>query len=231
MKTIGIIGGMSWESTVEYYKIINELVAQKLGGLHSAKILLESYDFDTIAKLQKNEKWDELCRILTSSAQMLETAGADCIAIATNTMHICAPYVKKSVNIPLIHIGDATAKAIVKNNMNKVLLLGTKYTMTKEFYKDKLTNEYNIDVILPESSEQQAVNNIIFDELCKGIIKTDSKTQLQNIIKNAANKGAQAVVLGCTELPNLIDSACIPIINTLRIHCEEIADFLAAVYS
>lgn len=224
MKTVGIIGGMSWESTLEYYKILNKLISEKLGGLHSAKILLESYDFEKIANLQKQEAWQELSKILINSALALQSIGADYIAIATNTMHICASDVQKAITVPLIHIGDAAAKMIVKNNIDTVLLLGTKYTMSKEFYKGKFENEYGITVILPEEAEKSAVNDIIYNELCKGIVKEDSKLKFKSIIENAADKGAKAVVLGCTELPCIIDSAPIPIIDTLKIHCEEIAD-------
>ena len=224
MKTIGLIGGMSHESTVEYYKIINEEINKRKKGLHSAKMLIESYDFDEIEKLQSKENWEELTKILTESAKKLEAAGADYIAIATNTMHICADEVQKQINIPLIHIAEAAGNYIKKKNFNTVLLMGTKYTMTKPFYKDKLKNEFNINVIIPDDIEQKTINNIIYDELCIGIIKESSRLELLKIINNYKLKGAKAVVLGCTELPNIIKEADIEIINTTKIHSLEIAD-------
>lgn len=224
MKTIGLIGGMSHESTVEYYKIINEEINRRKKGLHSAKMLIESYDFDEIEKLQSKENWEELTKILTGSAKKLEAAGADYIAIATNTMHICANEVQKQINIPLIHIAEAAGNYIKKKNFDTVLLMGTKYTMTKPFYKDKLKNEFNINVIIPDDIEQKIINNIIYDELCIGIIKESSRLELLKIINNYKLKGAKAVVLGCTELPNIIKEADIEIINTTKIHSLEIAD-------
>ena len=224
MKTIGLIGGMSHESTVEYYKIINEEINRRKKGLHSAKMLIESYDFDEIEKLQSKENWEELTKILTESAKKLEAAGVDYIAIATNTMHICADEVQKQINIPLIHIAEAAGNYIKKKNFDTVLLMGTKYTMTKPFYKDKLKNEFNINVIIPDDIEQKIINNIIYDELCIGIIKESSRLELLKIINNYKLKGAKAVVLGCTELPNIIKEADIEIINTTKIHSLEIAD-------
>lgn len=224
MKTIGLIGGMSYESTVEYYKIINEEINKRKKGLHSAKMLIESYDFDEIEKLQSKENWEELTKILTESAKKLEAAGADYIAIATNTMHICADEVQKQINIPLIHIAEAAGNYIKKKNFDTALLMGTKYTMTKPFYKDKLKNEFNINVIIPDDIEQKTINNIIYDELCIGIIKESSRLELLKIINNYKLKGAKAVVLGCTELPNIIKEADIEIINTTKIHSLEIAD-------
>lgn len=224
MKTIGLIGGMSHESTVEYYKIINEEINKRKKGLHSAKMLIESYDFDEIEKLQSKENWEELTKILTESAKKLEAAGADYIAIATNTMHICADEVQKQINIPLIHIAEAAGNYIKKKNFGTVLLMGTKYTMTKPFYKDKLKNEFDINVIIPDDIEQKIINDIIYDELCVGIIKESSRRELLKIINNYKLKGAKAVVLGCTELPNIIKEANIEIINTTKIHSLEIAD-------
>lgn len=233
MKTIGIIGGMSYESTIEYYKIINDEVNKRLKGLHSAKMLIESYDFDEIEKLQSLENWDALASILINSAKKLEQSGADYIAIATNTMHLLAPEVQKNINVPLIHIAKATGSYILKNKMDKALLFGTKYTMTKPFYKDILADEFNIDVIIPKQNEQKAINDIIYNELCKGIINENSRQVLLDIIADCKSQGAKAVILGCTELPNIIKSAPIPIIDTTYVHCLEIVDkilswFLAA---
>ena len=221
MKTIGIIGGMSWESTIEYYRIINELVNQKLSGLHSSKMLIESYDFEDIEKLQSSEDWDKLTEILINSAKKLEIAGADYIAIATNTMHLCADYVQNGISIPLIHIAQAAANYIKEKNIDTVALFGTIYTMTKPFYKDKL-KDFGINVIIPNTQQQYIINKIIYDELCKGIIKETSREKINDIIKDCINKGAKGIVLGCTELPNIIKKADIEIINTTEVHCREI---------
>ena len=221
MKTIGIIGGMSWESTIEYYRIINSLVNKKLSGLHSAKMIIESYDFDEIEKNQSLENWEELTKILINSAQKLEKAGADFIAIATNTMHLAADDVQKNISIPLIHIAEAATNYIKENNIHTAALFGTKYTMTKSFYKDKL-KEFGINVIIPNIEQQNIINKIIYDELCKGIIKENSRREINNIIQNCAEKGAECAILGCTELPNIIKNADIKIINTTEVHCIEI---------
>lgn len=228
MKTIGIIGGMSYESTIEYYKIINDEINKSLGGLHSAKMLIESYDFAEIEKNQAEENWQELTRILINSAQKLEKMGADYIAIATNTMHLMADDVQKNINVPLIHIAEATANHIKSQNIDTVALFGTKYTMTKPFYKDKLKNEFGINVIIPTEEEQQIINDIIYNELCIGIIKKESEDKLQDIIKNCQDKGAKAVVLGCTELPNIIKQSTIEVIDTTKVHCKGIAKRILA---
>ena len=221
MKTIGIIGGMSWESTIEYYRIINESIHQKLSGLHSAKMLIESYDFDEIEKHQSLGNWEELTKILINSAKKLEQSGADYIAIATNTMHLMADEVQKNISIPLIHIAQAAANYINEKNIKTVALFGTTYTMTKPFYKDKL-KESGIEVIIPNIKQQNIINEIIYSELCKGIINETSRKKLDDIIKDCVNKGARGVVLGCTELPNIIKNADAEIINTTEIHCREI---------
>ena len=221
MKTIGIIGGMSSESTIEYYRIINELVNKKLSGLHSAKMLIESYDFSEIEKNQTLENWEELTKTLINSAKKLEAAWAYYIAIATNTMHIMADDVQDVISIPLIHIAEATANYIKSKNIDAVALFGTRYTMTKPFYKDKL-KEFGINVIIPNIQQQNIINKIIYDELCKGVIKETSHDVLQNIIDDCSSKGAKAVVLGWTEWPNIIKNAKIEVINTTEVHCSEI---------
>ena len=221
MKTIGLIGGMSFESTIEYYRIINEEVNKRLGGLHSAKMLIENYDFEEIASGQIKGDWKALTDTLVKSAQKLEKMGADYIAIATNTMHLMADDVQKNINVPLIHIAESAANYIKEKNIETVALLGTKYTMTKPFYKDKLMG-FGINVIVPDEKNQEIVNSIIFDELCIGIIKEESKEKLNSIIDNCASLGAKAVVLGCTELPNIIKSANIDVIDTMKVHSLEI---------
>lgn len=222
MKTIGIIGGMSFESTVVYYKLINEMVNEHLKGLHSAKMFIESYDFAEIEKMQSQENWEYLTKTLINSAQKLEKSGADYVAIATNTMHIMADEVQKNISIPLIHITEATANSIKEKNIDTVALFGTKYTMTKPFYKDKLKNEFNINVIIPDIKQQQTINDIIYNELCVGIVSENSHAKLLNIIDICKQQGAKGVVLGCTELPNIIKKASIEVFDTTKAHCVEI---------
>ena len=228
MKTIGLIGGMSYESTIVYYKLINKFVNERLSGLHSAKMIIESYDFDEIEKEQSKENWKRLTEILINSAQKLEKAGADYIAIATNTMHLMADDVQKNISIPLIHIADAAANYIQDKNLKTVALFGTKYTMTKSFYKDKLRNDYKINVIVPNIKQQEIINHIIYNELCVGLINEDSRKAIFDIIADCTKQGAQGVVLGCTELPILINNANIPIINTTEVHCLEIVKRIIA---
>lgn len=227
MKTIGLIGGMSYESTIEYYRIINELVNERLGGLKSAKMLIESYDFSIIENLQTKNDWDNLGLILADSAKKLETLGADFIAIATNTMHYVAPFVKKNIKIPLIHIVQATLNQIRRKNHDCVCLLGTKYTMSLPFYKEILEDN-NIKVIIPKDEDKEVINDIIYNELCVGIINKESKDKLLSIIETCSKLGASAAVLGCTELPNIIKKAPIDLIDTTKAHCIEIVDRILA---
>lgn len=224
MKIIGIIGGMSWESTIEYYKLINQEINKRCGNLNSAKLIIESYNFQEIQNLQHENNWEELANILSESAKKLEQYGADIIIIATNTMHKVADKVKNSINIPLFHITDATAKEIISKNYSKVALIGTKFTMNEDFYKNKLFSEYNIEVIIPNPKEQDIIHEIIYQELCKGIILDNSKNLINGIIHESKEQGAQAVILGCTELPNIIKESCLPIIDTTKIHCSGIVD-------
>lgn len=196
-----------------------------LGGLHSAKILMRSYDFALIEELQRHEKWDRITEILIDSAQKLIQCEAEVIIIATNTLHKLAPQVQQEISVPIFHIADATAKEILKQNFKKVLLLGTKYTMQEDFYKDKLQNEYGIEVLIPSKWEQKLIHIIIFDELCKGIKSEEAKEAISKMIDKAKIQGAEAVVLGCTELPNLIKEASLPILNTAQIHSEGIVQY------
>ena len=227
MKTIGLIGGMSWESTASYYKIINETIKEILGGLHSAKILLYSVDFYEIEKCQAEGNWEKSAEILGDVAIKLEKAGADFIVICTNTMHKVADNIQQKINIPIIHIATATAEELIKNNIKKVALLGTKYTMTQDFYKEKLIKA-GIDVIIPDNDDIEVVNNIIYNELCLGIINKKSKEIYINIIDNLCKKGAQGVILGCTEIGLLVDNndLNIPVFDTTYIHAKK-ASFLA----
>lgn len=227
MKKIGLIGGMSWESSLEYYRIINETVKQKLGGLHSAECIMYSVDFDEIEKLQHQGKWEDLTKIMIDCAQRLEKAGANVIIICTNTMHKMAGEVESSINIPLLHIADATAEKIKEKSFKKVGLLGTKFTMEEDFYKGRLIEKHDIEVIIPNSEEMQIVHDIIFDELCLGIIKETSKEQYKKIILNLSKKGAEGVILGCTEIPLLIkqEDVEVPLFDTISIHAEFAVDY------
>lgn len=225
MKTIGLIGGMSWESTVPYYQIINEEVKQKLGGLHSARIILYSVEFDEIEKCQSSGNWEKSGEILGHAAQGLEAAGADFILICTNTMHKVAAQIASMIHVPVIHIADATADALQKSHIKKAGLLGTKYTMTQDFYKQKLIDK-GIEVIVPDGSDIETVNDIIFHELCVGKIMDDSRVRFQEIIKRLQEKGAEGVILGCTEIGLLIhqSDSSLPVFDTTLIHAKKAAE-------
>ena len=221
MKTIGLIGGMSWESTVPYYQIINEEVKNRLGGLHSAKVILYSVEFDEIEKCQSNGDWEKSGDILGNAAKGLEAAGADFILICTNTMHKVAPQIQSMIHIPIIHIADATAEELEKCQIRSVGLLGTKYTMTQEFYRQRLIDR-GIDVMIPDVEDIDAVNDIIFHELCIGKIKEKSRKKFQKIIDSLKDKGADGVILGCTEIGLLIHQAdsSLPVFDTTVIHAK-----------
>lgn len=225
MKTIGLIGGMSWESTVTYYQILNETVKQRLGGLHSAKILLYSVDFDEIEKYQSSGEWEKSAEVLSQAAMNLEKAGADFIVICTNTMHKVAPKIQSHISIPIIHIAEATADELIKRGISRVALLGTKYTMTQDFYKDKLLKA-GIDVVIPDLAGIETVNDIIYKELCLGIISEASKKKYLEMIDKLAKQGAQGVILGCTEIGLLIQQAdtSLPVFDTTRIHAIKAAE-------
>jgi len=227
MKTIGLIGGMSWESSLEYYKIINETVKIKLGGLHSAKCLMYSVDFAEIEALQHQNKWDELTDIMVSSAENLKNGGADFIVICTNTMHKMANDIENKAGIKVLHIAEVTGKKIVQKGMKKVGLLGTKFTMEQDFYKKVLIDKFNIDVIIPDESEREIVHDVIYNELCKGIINDVSKEKFIKIINNLSLNGAEGVVLGCTEIPLLInqEDVNITVFDTTTIHAISAVEF------
>ena len=222
MKTIGLLGGMSWESTVTYYQIINEVVKEKLGGLHSAKILLYSVDFYPIEKYQANGEWDEIADILSTAAKNLQKAGADFIIICANTTHKIAPKIQKRIDIPIIHIAEATAEVLKQRNIEKVILLGTKYTMTGDFYKNKLIDN-GISVVVPDNSSIEVLNNIIYEELCLGIISQESKQKCISIIEELSKDGARGVILGCTEIGLLVkkEDVSIPVFDTTEIHATK----------
>jgi aspartate racemase len=222
MKTIGLIGGMSWESSQEYYRIINETARKRLGGLHSVQSLMFSFDFAEIEELQHAGNWDEATRRMVEAAQNLEKGGADFVLICTNTMHKMAKEVQDGIKIPLLHIADPTGQAIKARDITKIGLLGTKYTMEHDFYKGRLIDEFGLEVIVPNEQDRQTVHEIIYDELCLGVVKEDSKKQYQRIIKKLREQGAEGVILGCTEIMLLIQQADtdLPIFDTTRIHAE-----------
>ncbi|OTN75174.1 hypothetical protein A5886_000244 [Enterococcus sp. 8G7_MSG3316] len=221
MKTIGLLGGMSWESTITYYQQINKLINQELGGLHSAKILLASIDFEVIETCQKNNEWEKSGEILAEYAQSLEQAGADFLLICTNTMHKVAPQIQQVLSIPIIHIADATVAALQARSIHKVALLGTSYTMTQDFYKQRIIDQ-GIDVLIPNASDIRVVNRIIFDELCHGVIKESGKATFLRVIQELAQQGAEGVILGCTEIGLLIQQSdvALPVFDTTLIHAE-----------
>lgn len=224
MKTIGLIGGMSWESTVTYYQIINEKTKELLGGLHSAKVLLYSVDFAEIEEYQAKGEWDKSAKSLTDIAVNLEKAGADFIVICTNTMHKVVPEISKQISIPIIHIAEATAQVIKRENLNKIALLGTKYTMTQDFYKQKLL-DHGIEVLIPDEEEIEVVHDIIYSELCLGKINPTSKQKYIDVIEKLQKKGAEGVILGCTEIGLLIsqEDTSLPVFDTTQIHASEVA--------
>lgn len=220
MKTIGLIGGMSWESSLEYYKIINETVKSKLGDLHSAKCIMYSVDFEEIELLQHQGKWKELTGIMVAAAKSLKSAGADFIVICTNTMHKMAENIEKEAGIKVLHIAEVTGEKIIEKGLKKVGLLGTKFTMEQDFYKKVLKDRFNTDVIIPEEADREVVHKIIYEELCKGILKDTSREKYKEIINKLQAKGAEGVVLGCTEIPLLIKQkdVSVPIFDTTTIH-------------
>ena len=227
LKTIGLIGGMSWESTVTYYKIINETVKEKLGGLHSAKCILYSVDFQEIEECQANGNWEKSGEILGEAAYNLEKAGADFIVICTNTMHKVVNQIKEKISIPILHIAEMTAEKILEKGLKNIALLGTKYTMEQDFYKSKLI-EKGINVIIPDKNDIETINEVIYDELCLGTINFNSKKKFLEIVDKLRSKGAEGIILGCTEIGLLIknEDTDIPLFDTAIIHAEQ-----AAIYS
>ena len=227
LKTIGLIGGMSWESTVTYYKIINETVKEKLGGLHSAKCILYSVDFQEIEECQANGNWEKSGEILGEAAYNLEKAGADFIVICTNTMHKVVNQIKEKISIPILHIAEMTAEKILEKGLKNIALLGTKYTMEQDFYKSKLI-EKGINVIIPDKNDIEIINEVIYDELCLGTINSNSKKKFLEIVDKLRSKGAEGIILGCTEIGLIIknEDTDVPLFDTAIIHAEQ-----AAMYS
>jgi|TARA_R110002050_G_scaffold284789_1_gene434126 aspartate racemase len=223
MKTIGLLGGMSWESTALYYKQINEEIKNKLGSLHSAKIVIYSVDFDEIEKLQHSGEWDKTAKILSVAAQNIEKASADFLLICTNTMHKVAPQIQDNINIPIVHIADATAKVLQKDNIKKVGLLGTAFTMREKFYKNRIRENFGIEVLVPSEEDINLIHKVIYEELCLGLIKEESRKEYLKIIDKLLSNGAEAIILGCTEICMLISSkdTDIKLYDTTKIHALE----------
>lgn len=222
MKTIGLIGGMSWESTVTYYRLLNEGVKRECGGLRSAKIILYSVDFAEIEEMQALGRWQEAGTLLANAAILLEQAGADCLMICTNTMHKVAEQVASSVQVPLLHIADATAERIVQDGLKTIGLLGTSFTMEEQFYRSRLEDVYGLQVMIPGAEERKIVHEVIFNELCLGHIVEESRTRYTHIAKNLARRGAEAIILGCTEISLLLraQDTDLKLYDTTAIHAE-----------
>lgn len=223
MKTIGLLGGMSWESTLSYYKLINEGIKKNLGGLHSAKIAMYSVDFEPIERLQHAGDWEGTARILSDAAQNIQAAGADFLLICTNTMHKVAPEIEAAIDIPLLHIADATASVLVSEGIKSIGLLGTAFTMEQEFYKGRLMNNYGLEVLIPNDQDREIVHNIIYQELCLGKIESNSKAEYLRIIDTLAAQGAEAIILGCTEIGMLVnqEDTGVRLLDTTVIHAEQ----------
>ena len=227
MKTIGLIGGMSWESTIPYYRHLNEVVKARLGGLHSAKVVLLSVDFHEIERLQHAGDWDAAGALLADAAQALERAGAQCLVLCTNTMHKVAPAIEAAVGIPLLHIADPTAQAIKAAGLQRVALLGTRFTMEQAFYRERLEQRHCIEVLIPDEAQRADVHRIIYEELCLGQVLDGSRDTYRAIIASLVARGAQAVILGCTEIGLLVgsDDASVPLFDTTYLHALSAAQW------
>ena len=227
MKTIDLLGGMSWESTLGYYRAINQGISNTLGGMHSAKIAMYSVDLDTIEKLRHEGDWEGIARVLSEAAQRVQAAGAEFLLICTNTMHKVASDIEAAIQIPVLHIADATAEVIVTEGIKSVGLLGTAFTMEQEFYKKRLTNNYGLRVLVPNEDDRQIVHKIIYQELCLGRIEKDSKAEYLRIIDTLANQGAGAVILGCTEIGMLVNQSDtnVRLFDTAAIHAKKAVEY------
>jgi aspartate racemase len=227
MQTIGLIGGMSWESTAVYYRRLNEQVRARLGGLHSADILLRSVDFDAIVTLQMSGHWDEASRILAEIARRLELGGAGCVLICTNTMHKLADEVQQAVSIPLLHIADVTATAIEAEGLRRPLLLATRYTMEQDFYVTRLRERFGLDPVIPDAADRTVIHDIIFDELCQGIVRDASRKLYLDIIARGKARGADSVILGCTEICLLVgpEHVDLPVFDSTLLHADAAIEF------
>jgi aspartate racemase len=227
MKTIGLIGGMSWESSIEYYRIINQKVREKLGGTHSAKCVMVSVDFAEIEILQHEGRWQEATQMLIDAAIHLEAAGADFIVLCTNTMHKMAEEIQKNTSIPFLHIADATAQKVSSSGISTIGLLGTRFTMEEDFYKGRLLRNFNLTVVVPDENDRKMIHHVIYDELVKGVIRPESKREFLKVIEKLITVGAYGVILGCTEIGLLVkEGDCrVPVFDTTRIHAEAAVAF------
>lgn len=228
MKTIGLLGGMSWESTIPYYRLINEGVKQSLGGLHSAKILLHSVDFHEIEACQSNGDWLRAGEILAQAAVGLQQTGAEGIVLCTNTMHKVAEAIETACDVPFLHIADATGRAIQQQKMSNVALLGTRYTMEQDFYRGRLQTKFGISTLIPDANDRQKINQIIFEELCLGEFSETSREYYLNVIERLARQGAQGVIFGCTEIGLLVptEMSPLPVFDTAAIHAQDAVTFM-----
>ncbi|HEY9736119.1 MAG TPA: aspartate/glutamate racemase family protein [Trichocoleus sp.] len=226
MQTIGLIGGMSWESSIEYYRILNQTAKARLGGLHSAKSIIYSVDFADIEALQHQGRWQEAAAQMVAAAQSLERAGADFVVLCTNTMHKLADEIQSSIGIPFLHIADATADAVRRCGLQRIGLLGTRFTMEEDFYKGRLADKHGLDVIVPEPEQRAVIHRIIYEELCLGIIQPQSKALYIGIMNDLVAVGAEGIILGCTEIELLIqpEDAAVPLFATTKIHAEAAVD-------
>ncbi len=230
MKTIGLLGGMSWESTVPYYQTINRVVGERLGGLHSARIVLYSVDFHDIEQLQHSGRWQEAGDILVGAARVLKRAGAGLLVLCTNTMHKVAPAIEQAVELPLLHIADPTAERIKAAGVGRVGLLGTAFTMEQDFYRGRLEERHGLEVLVPPAEQRAAVHRIIYEELCLGRILEASRSQYRRVMADLVARGAEGVILGCTEITLLVrpEDAAVPVFDTTRIHAEAAAEYALA---
>ncbi len=228
MKTIGLLGGMSWESTIPYYRLINEGMKKRLGGLHSAQILLHSVDFHEIEACQSSGDWQQAGEILAQAAMGLQQAGAQGIVLCTNTMHKVAGAIETACEVPFLHIADATGRAISQQKMSNVALLGTRYTMEQEFYRGRLQQEFGINTLIPEQDDRQKINQIIFEELCLGEFSDTSRDYYLNVIDGLARQGAQGIIFGCTEIGLLVPAQMspLPVFDTAAIHAADAVEFM-----
>ena len=231
MKVIGLIGGMSWESTVPYYRIVNETVKQRLGGLHSARVVLYSVDFDEIERLQHSGQWAAAGERLADVARAVERAGAECVVLCTNTMHKVAPRIEAAVRIPLLHIADATAAEIKSAKVSTVGLLGTRFTMEQDFYKDRLQRDHGLRVVIPHADDRAVVHRVIYEELCLGNVVDASRGEYRRVMDDLVRQGAQAIILGCTEITLLVQpsDSTVPLFDTTSIHARKAAEWALGI--
>src|SRR5215211_135455 len=227
MKTIGLLGGMSWESSIEYYRIINEATKAKLGGLHSAKSLMVSVDFAEVEILQRQDRWAEAAKMLMEAAKNLENGGADFIVLCTNTMHKVADDLQNSIKIPFLHIADPTAQLVKDSGIQKIGLLGTRFTMEEEFYKGRLSQKYGLNVSIPNAQEREIIHQVIYEELVLGKIEQHSRAQYIGIIEQMVSQGAEGIILGCTEIGLLVhpEDSRVPLFDTTKIHAQAAVDY------